>query len=103
MYQLVYNSNKLQYIKYNVTLFNRNVCLIKWLPNSKTILHGHNGKDCSVYILNGRLKETVYNKNVKIKSHILHPYSKAFINDTIGKHIVENVNSKNTFSLHYYR
>ena len=72
MYKLIYNHlNELQYIKYFIPIFNKEIALIQWLPNAKTIKHGHNNKDCNMYVLNGNLIEKVYNYNKLINTNLV--------------------------------
>ena len=53
------------YIKYNLPI--KNYFLIQWFPFSHTLIHGHDGKECIFFTLNGSLKEYKYsdktNKN----------------------------------------
>lgn len=90
-----------QYIKYKIPFIKSESYLIKWLPNSETKFHGHNGKQCEFYILGFYLKEIRKSKNFTI-NHTLGPLQKFTINDKIGKHKMINPHDRVIWSYHKY-
>ena len=100
----VFNKNNF-YTKYHLLSFkNSNWYLIKWQPNMKTIQHNHPNVSCSFYLLNGTLKEIIYKNDNIIKKNVLNKLlDKGYIDDSIGNHVVSNLNQKNTYSLHIYK
>lgn len=100
----VFNKNNF-YTKFHLLSFkNTNWYLIKWQPNMKTIKHNHPNVSCNFYLLSGSLKEVVYNNNNIISINKLNKvFDKSYIDDSIGNHIVSNLNNKNTYSLHIYK
>ena len=100
----VFNKNNF-YVKYNLFSFkNSKYYLIKWQPYMKTVEHNHPNVSCNFYLLKGSLKETVYKNNEIIKKNLLNNiFDKGYIDDSIGNHIVDNISSKNTYSLHIYK
>ena len=80
--------------------------LIRWKPNVITSIHGHDGKDCAFIVLNGRLKENVYDKletgYFMTRSKILEKKDISFINDSLGVHSIQNLENKASWSLHRY-
>ena len=67
-YELVNSS----YLRYTLPI--KNFYLIKWLPQARTNIHGHDGKQCKFVILNDTLLEKRYNNNFNIETHILKSY-----------------------------
>mgnify|MGYP006089683789 FL=1 len=93
-----------QYIKYKIP-FTYSSYLIKWLPNSKTEIHSHNGQECKFFILKGNLVELRYldgNLNTHIKHTIIKPLRMNHINDSIGSHQMLNLEEKIKWSIHHY-
>jgi len=98
-----------QYIKYKIPLsslssLSSEIYLIKWLPNSKTIIHNHNGKQCSFISLNS-LHESIYstsNQHDISNSRKIKPFHIYTINDNIGYHRIFNYDDKIKWSLHRY-
>ena len=90
-----------QYIKYKIPFIKSESYLIKWLPNSETNFHGHNGKQCEFYILGFYLEEIRKSKNFK-RNHTLGPLQKFTINDKIGKHKMINPHDRVVWSYHKY-
>ena len=83
--------------------------MIRWKPNVFVRPHGHNGKQCSFWLLKGALQEKIYKT---IPNHgyymdgqkVLLPGQNSYINDTIGLHSIRNLLDKPAWSLHrYYR
>ena len=91
-----------QYIKYKLPSLKSEIYLIKWLPNSITDIHNHNGKNCNFLLLKGSLTETRYLKNNEIESNEIKPFQRNLINDEIGEHEIKNNDDKIKWSLHRY-
>lgn len=100
----VFNKNNF-YTKFHLLSFkNSNWYLIKWQPNMKTINHNHPNVSCNFYLLKGSLNEVVCKNNNIIKINKLNKiFDKGYIDDSIGSHIVSNLNKNNTYSLHIYK
>jgi hypothetical protein len=88
------------YLKYTLPI--QNCYLIKWFPSSKTNIHGHDGKQCDFFILNGSLFEKRYGINGIVTYDILQPFTKYSINDQIGAHSMYNTDDKVKWSIHKY-
>ena len=92
-----------QYIKYRVPFIKSEIYLIKWFPNSKTIFHGHNGKQCDFIFLNGNMIEYISkNRRSAIKERYIQKLKLYSINDTIGIHKIKNTDNKIKWSIHRY-
>jgi hypothetical protein len=91
-----------QYIKYKLPSLHSEIYLIKWLPNSKTKIHNHCGKNCNFLLLKGSLTETRYLKNNEIESNEIKAFQINFINDELGKHEIKNNDDQIKWSLHRY-
>ena len=80
--------------------------LIRWKPRALTHIHGHDGKDCTFMVLNGRLQENIYKKlstgYFMTRSKVLEKNDISFINDSHGEHTIQNIEHKPTWSLHRY-
>ena len=81
--------------------------LIKWFPNKITPIHSHNGYECNILVLSGKLKESVYNNTnndgyYEIYNKTLNKHQSSHINDKIGKHTIENLLNSNSWTLHFY-
>ena len=79
-----------QYIKFRIPSLKSELYLIKWLPNSKTDIHIHDGKNCNFLLLKGSLTETRYLKNNEIKSNGNKPFQINSMNDEIREHEIKN-------------
>lgn len=86
---------------------NFELILLCWEKGQETAVHGHNGEDCWVYLLDGEMEEVLfalddldqlsYESSQKIISHQL-----TFMNDKIGFHKLKNTNQGRSISLHLY-
>ena len=95
----VYN----QYIKYKLPSLKSNLYLIKWLPESATCFHGHQGKQCDFMLLWGYyLIEKRRTHRLVETGQIIYPFKKYSINDKIGIHRMINNENKIKWSLHRY-
>ena len=81
--------------------------LIRWQPNHRTKLHGHNGKQCNFYLLKGAIVESRYKLNdryYKTSSKTLNTiFDMGYIDDTMGKHVLHNVSNKPSYTYHFYK
>jgi cysteine dioxygenase len=81
--------------------------LICWEPGQSTPIHDHGGEKCWVYVMEGAIKEILYDKVAEgepmIKRSTL---SKAgdvsFISDVMGCHSLENPTDSRACTLHLY-
>ncbi|WP_299228553.1 cysteine dioxygenase family protein [uncultured Psychroserpens sp.] len=81
--------------------------LLCWNENQATSIHGHDGEDCWVYLLEGSMEEVYYtlttNNDIKEEgSHHLLPKQLSFMNDRIGLHKLKNTYKGKSLSLHLY-
>lgn len=99
------------YTKYMIPHYRYDIALIKWEPKSMTLIHDHPEKGCSIFLLNGSLKEEIFKKNIRrdniLYKHISDNYLNSFldgsyIDNKIGLHRVSNLLNKNSWSLHIY-
>lgn len=81
------------------------VKLINWGPLTRTEIHNHNGDDCILLLLDGKLKEKLFTENTHQKGSLINnqwslsyvadkiilPSDISFINDKIGYHKIENI------------
>jgi cysteine dioxygenase len=82
---------------------NYELILIKWKPNSESLIHDHSKNGCILKVIEGTLKETLYDKNIKeIKQTIYNKEEVNYINNQIGYHKITNLNNTDTYSLHLY-
>ena len=76
------------------------IYFFKWNYRKQTNIHNH--CNCYMFLLNGVLKETLYNKNLRrINTNIYKTPSISFINNSIGYHDI-TVLRKHTYSIHVY-
>jgi hypothetical protein len=93
-----------QYIKYKFPLIKSEIYLIKWLPNSKTDFHGHDGKKCNFLLIGGKYMSELRHadkKSIQVY-HRIEPFKLYSIDDTIGYHKMINTEDKTKWSLHRY-
>lgn len=81
--------------------------LICWERGQQTAVHGHNGEDCWVYLIEGKMEEVYYSFGEKhfLKKIDSKEFSKnelSFMNDTLGFHKLKNSNPGKSLSLHIY-
>ena len=87
---------------------NFELILICCQEDQETAVHGHDGEDCWVYLLEGEMKEIYFNINddndlQEVGSHIIQPNQLTFMNDKVGFHKLKNCNqSGKSMSLHLY-
>lgn len=81
--------------------------LLCWEEGQGTSIHGHDGKDCWVYLLEGDMEEVLFSMNEQHQLSLdvakrLKPHQLTFMNDRIGFHKLRNVNKGRSLSLHVY-
>ena len=81
--------------------------LLCWNEGHETSVHGHDGEDCWVYLLEGEMEEVFYKMNSddhlhEVGSHKISPQQLTFMNDRIGFHKLRNSNKGKSISLHVY-
>lgn len=86
---------------------NFEVLLLCWEAGQQTAIHGHDGEDCWVYLLEGEMKEVFYildseNCLREERSHHIRPKQLTFMNDKLGFHKLAASNHCKSMSLHIY-
>lgn len=86
---------------------NFELILICWSFGQKTPIHDHGGEECWVKIIDGTLKETIYQKNKNgalksIRSSISEINQVSYMKDFMGFHCLENKANQRSMSLHLY-
>lgn len=77
--------------------------LIKWKPNSESLIHDHASNGCLLKVIEGSLKETLYDQQInKIKETIFNKEEVNYIDNKIGYHKITNLNNDYSYSLHLY-
>lgn len=81
--------------------------LLCWDEGQETSIHDHDGEDCWVYLLNGKMEEVLYsceNSNYlkKESTQFMQPRQLSFMNDRIGYHKLRNCFKGKSMSLHLY-
>jgi len=81
--------------------------LLCWDEGQETSIHDHDGEDCWVYLLNGKMEEIFYSldesSNLKEEhSQSILPNQLSFMNDRVGYHRLRNSNKGQSMSLHLY-
>ena len=78
--------------------------ILSWAPYSKSPIHNHAEYGCFMKVLNGSLKENLYNDNlVMFKETNYNKNDVTYINNEMGIHSIENNNNSNmSYSLHIY-
>jgi predicted metal-dependent enzyme (double-stranded beta helix superfamily) len=86
---------------------NFELILLCWEKGQETAVHGHDGEDCWVYLLEGQMEEVFFllddsNCLREVRSQKIQPNQLTFMNDEIGFHKLKNSNSGRSISLHVY-
>lgn len=104
------NINWRKYIKLNTKKYCKNcifrndkyeLYIISWMPKQYTNLHSHPKNGCIMKILNGSLNEIRIKNNEIIENNYFTNQS-TFMSNSYGKHIISNISSEITISLHLY-
>ena len=73
----------------------------RWNELRPTGIHDHATKGCYILLLNGALKENIYNHSLHHQKNKLHKApSITYMCDTIGLHCIEPI--KRSTSIHFY-
>ena len=86
---------------------NFELILLCWEHGQETPIHGHDGEDCWVYLLEGGMKEVFYSMNDKNSLiaddfQIVEPDQVTFMSDDQGYHKLQNDYEGRSMSLHIY-
>ena len=81
--------------------------LLCWQEGQETSIHGHEGEDCWVYLLEGEMQEVFYtldseNYLIETRRHNIEPNQLTFMNDWLGYHKLKNNFKGRSLSLHLY-
>jgi len=81
--------------------------LLCWEKGQKTTIHDHGGEECWVKVIQGELRETLYNMDEAgelkmVKSTISKTGDISYMIDFMGFHSLENLSNKRCMSLHLY-
>ncbi|MGS2725146.1 cysteine dioxygenase [Psychroserpens sp. BH13MA-6] len=81
--------------------------LLCWEKGQETAVHGHDGEDCWVYLLEGQMEEVFYEMNPqktleRLNAHRVVPKQLTFMNDRLGYHKLKNIHQGKSMSLHVY-
>ena len=77
--------------------------LIKWKPNSESLIHDHASNGCLLKVIDGELIESLYNKNLElIKETKYQSGDINYIDNHIGYHKIKNIHNQESYSLHLY-
>lgn len=82
---------------------NYELILIKWKPNSESLIHDHASNGCLLKVIDGKLEETLFNQKLElIKETIYHKGEINYIDNFIGYHKIKNLSNNPTYSIHLY-
>ncbi len=81
--------------------------LLCWEKGQGTAIHGHDGEDCWVYLLEGEMEEVMFSLDdldhlKEVGSQKVIPQQLTFMNDKIGFHKLKNSANGSSISLHLY-
>ncbi|MEM6963844.1 MAG: cysteine dioxygenase family protein [Bacteroidota bacterium] len=81
--------------------------LLCWAIDAKTPIHGHGGKDCWVYQVQGTLDEVRFEQNdnnelIEKRRISLTPGRLTYMHDRMGYHAIENISGQRAMTLHIY-
>lgn len=86
---------------------NFELILLCWEQGQETAIHGHDGEDCWVYLLEGEMEEVYFTMDEnqylrEVGSRKIDPNQLTFMNDKIGFHKLKNSCEGTSMSLHLY-
>jgi len=86
---------------------NFELILLCWEKDQETAIHGHDGEDCWIYLLEGEMEEVFYaiddDRYLREKrSQKTFPKQVSFMNDRLGFHKLKNNFRGRSMSLHVY-
>lgn len=80
--------------------------LLCWEPGQITPIHDHGGEECWVRVVEGDLRETIYQEDrgelKEITSSVAKTNDVTYMIDFMGYHSLENLSNKRSMSLHLY-
>jgi len=80
--------------------------LLCWDIGARTPIHGHDGKDCWMYQIQGTVQEIRFEsegESLKESNRMtLAPGKLTFMNDRMGYHTIGNISSEKAITLHIY-
>lgn len=81
--------------------------LLCWNPGDETPVHGHDGQDCWVYLVDGEITETRFQADkednlTKIGEQTLKGNKLTYMRDEMGYHLIKNNSQKRAITLHIY-
>ncbi|MEM5564034.1 cysteine dioxygenase family protein [Psychroserpens sp. AS72] len=86
---------------------NFELILLCWDQGQETAVHGHDGEDCWVYLLEGEMEEIYFTLDAnqylrEVGARNIKPNQLTFMNDKIGFHKLKNSSQGASMSLHLY-
>ena len=88
---------------YSCELFD--IYIITWNIGQKSLIHNHSENGCLLKILQGKLKENVYDLNLKLlKTNIIESKINniSYMDNNIGLHNIENIGDELSVTFHIY-
>lgn len=81
--------------------------LLCWNPGDKTPVHGHDGQDCWVYLVDGEMTEIRYQADdeenlTKTHTETLTGRRLTYMRDEMGYHMIKNNTNQRAMTLHIY-
>lgn len=80
--------------------------LLCWEQGQETPIHCHNGEECWVHLVQGKLREKRFkedNGNLKLIADVKMTQSRlSYMNDDLGYHSLHNLNNGRSMTLHLY-
>ena len=100
---IYYKKMKYSKIKLPMKMPNKQLYLLEWDNNSRTNKHKHFDKGCLFKILDGSLKEQLYNNDKEIINTLYHSTNDiSYINNKEIFHSIKNNSNNKAYSLHIY-
>jgi cysteine dioxygenase len=81
--------------------------LLCWNPGDRTPVHGHDGQDCWVYLVDGEMTEIRYKADeddnlTKTHTEKLTGHRLTYMRDEMGYHMIKNNSEQRAMTLHIY-
>ena len=80
--------------------------LLCWDVNAQTPIHGHGGKDCWVYQVQGSIEEMRFEEQedclIEQNRMVLHHRRLTYMHDRMGYHSLRNISDQKAMTLHIY-
>lgn len=78
--------------------------LIKWDPNAVSNIHFHTKNGCLFKVVDGEIREHLYTVNDEYRySQNLNKNKYSYIHNLLGKHKIQNLLDKESYSIHIYQ